>query len=409
MIRANCVPVRGCRFHPTDPVRSSNIYQLARYCSIILCTAVAALVALGLVMLASTSAWVRGFEEPYHFLTRQSAFAAAGLFCAVLAAWCPTEWLRKLTVWLYLLACILLALCFLPGIGVENYGAKRWIRVPVINQFQPSELAKIIVVVALAGWFARWQTEVTTFWRGFVLPGIIAGVPIGLIAAETDVGSALTLSAAAGAIFFCVGSRLRYSVPVACLMIAAASYYIMNDPVRSTRIEAWLDLENPEYALGTNMQQIRALYALGNGGPWGVGLGNGIEKFGTLTFAHIDFIFPVVGEELGLPATLGVVLCYVLIALAGLGIAMQALTVFNRCLALGLTCLIVVPAIQNIGVTTAMLPNDGLPLPFVSYGGTSLTISLAAVGMLVGIHRRSQTRALREFPLDPQTRLAVRL
>jgi cell division protein FtsW len=230
-----------------------------------------------------------------------------------------------------------------------------------------------------------------------------------LIAAETDVGSALTLSAAAGAIFFCVGSRLRYSVPVACLMIAAASYYIMNDPVRSTRIEAWLDLENPEYALGTNMQQIRALYALGNGGPWGVGLGNGIEKFGTLTFAHIDFIFPVVGEELGLPATLGVVLCYVLIALAGLGIAMQALTVFNRCLALGLTCLIVVPAIQNIGVTTAMLPNDGLPLPFVSYGGTSLTISLAAVGMLVGIHRRSQTRALREFPLDPQTRLAVRL
>ena len=367
------------------------------------------LVALGLVMLASTSAWVRGFEEPYHFLTRQSLMAAAGLVCAVIAAWCPTDWLRKSTVWLYLFACVLLALCFVPGIGIENFGAKRWIRLPVIGQFQPSELAKIIVVIALATWFARWQTEVGTFWRGFVLPGLIAGVPILLILCETDLGSTLTLSATAGAVFFCVGSRLRYSLPVACLLIAAAGWYVMNDPVRSTRIDAWLDLENPEYALGTNMQQIRALYALGNGGAWGVGLGNGVEKFGTLTFAHIDFIFPVVGEELGLPATLGVVSCFVLIAVAGVGIAMQALTVFNRCLALGLTCLIVVPAIQNIGVTTALLPNDGLPLPFVSYGGTSLVLSLAAVGMLVGIHRRSQIRVLSEFPLDAQKRLAVRL
>ena len=369
----------------------------------------AALVALGLVMLASTSAWVKGFEEPYHFLTRQSMMAAAGLFLAVLAAWCPVEWLRKSTVWLYLFACLLLVLCYIPGIGIESFGAKRWIRMPVIGQFQPSEMAKIVVIVALATWFARWQTEVTTFWRGFVLPGLIAGLPIALIAGETDVGSALSLSAATGAVFFCVGSRLRYSVPVACLLIAVAVWYVMNDPVRSARIDAWLDLENPVHQLDRGQQQWRSLLALGNGGPWGVGLGNGSEKFGTLTFAHIDFIFPVVGEELGLPATLGVVFCYVLIALAGVGIAMQALTVFNRCLALGLTCLIVFPAIQNMGVTTALLPNDGLPLPFVSYGGTSLTISLAAVGLLVGIHRRSQTRVLREFPLDPQTRLAVRL
>lgn len=382
---------------------------MARYCSIILCAAVAALVALGLVMMASTSAWVRGFEEPYHFLTRQSMMALAGLFLAVLAAWCPTEWLRKMAVWLYLLTCLMLVLCFVPGIGVETYGAKRWIRMPVIGQFQPSELAKIVVIIALATWFARWQTAIPTFWRGFVIPGMIAGVPILLIAAETDVGSALTLSAATGALFFCVGSRIRFMLPAACLVIALAALYIMNDSVRSLRIEAWLDLENPEHALGTNMQQIRSLYALGNGGPWGVGLGNGVEKFGTLTFAHIDFILPVVGEELGLPATLGVVLCYVLIAVCGVGIAMQAQSVFNRCLALGLTCLIVIPAIQNIGVTTAMLPNDGLPLPFVSYGGTSLMISLASVGLLVGIHRRSQARVPAEFPLTKQTRLAVRL
>jgi cell division protein FtsW len=145
------------------------------------------------------------------------------------------------------------------------------------------------------------------------------------------------------------------------------------------------------------MQQWRALLALGNGGPWGVGLGEGVEKFGTLTFAHIDFVFPVVGEELGLIATLGTVGCFALIAVAGLVIAMQAETLFDRCLALGLTCMIVVPAIVNIGVTTALLPNDGLPLPFVSYGGTSLVFSMAAVGLLVGVHRRTPSPAADDF------------
>lgn len=382
---------------------------MARHCSTILCAAVAALVALGLIMLASTSAWVRGMEEPYHFLTRQSMMVAAGLVAAVAAACIPLDKFRKLAPCLFVVALVLLVLCYIPGIGIENYGAKRWIKFPVIGSFQPSELAKVIVVICLAAWFARWQTEVHTFWRGFVAPGLIAGVPIVLIAGETDVGSALSLSVAVGAMLFCVGTRLRYLIPSAALLISGAVWYIMNDPVRWARVEAWLDLENPIHQLDRGMQQWRALLALGNGGPWGVGLGNGVEKFGTLTFAHIDFIFPVIGEELGLPFTLGVVFCYVLIAVAGCGIALQASHVFNRCLALGLTCVIVVPAIQNIAVTTALLPNDGLPLPFVSYGGTSLVFCLAAVGMLVGIHRSSHARVAREFPLTRQTRLAVRL
>jgi cell division protein FtsW len=382
---------------------------MTRHCSIILCAAVAALVALGLIMLASTSAWVKGIEAPYHFLSRQALMAAAGLVAAVGAVCCPPEKLRGLAPWMFAAACALLVLCYVPGIGISIFGSRRWIHAPFFGQFQPSELAKIVVVICLSAWFARWQTEVRTFWRGFILPGIIAGIPILLIAGETDVGSALSLSVAVGAILFCVGTRLRYTVPTALMLVGAAVWYVMNDEVRRARIDAWLDLENPVHQLDRGMQQWRALLALGNGGPWGVGLGNGVEKFGTLTFAHIDFIFPVVGEELGLPFTLGVVFCYVLIAVAGLGIALQANNVFNRCLALGLTCVIVVPAIQNIGVTTALLPNDGLPLPFVSYGGTSLVFSLAAAGMLVGIHRRSHVKAQREFPLNRQTRLAVRL
>ena len=382
---------------------------MARYSSALLCAAVAALVALGLIMLASTSAWVKGVEAPYHFLSRQTIMVVGGLIAAMVAARVPIENCRKLAPPLFIVCCVLLALCYVPGVGVSIFGSKRWIQVPLIGQFQPSEMAKIIVVICLAAWFARWQTEVHTFWRGFVLPGMIAGLPILLIAGETDVGSALSLSVAVGAILFCVGTRLIYAVPTALSVISAAAWYVYHDENRWGRIEAWLDLENPVHQLDRGMQQWRALLALGNGGPWGVGLGNGVEKFGTLTFAHIDFIFPVVGEELGLPFTLGVVLCYVLIAVAGCGIALQANTVFNRCVALGLTCVIVVPAIQNIAVTTALLPNDGLPLPFVSYGGTSLVFSLAAVGMLVGIHRRSHARITQEFPLTRQTRLAVRL
>lgn len=380
---------------------------MTRAAPIFLCFATAALTALGLTMLASTSMWVHGVEEPYLFLRKQATMAAVGLVAAVFAAWMPLHWLRKFAPWMLGFCCVLLSLCFVPGIGVELHGSSRWIHVPLLGQFQPSEPAKLVAVMAMAAWFARWQTEVHTFWRGFVLPGMVAGVPIVLIAAETDIGSALALSATAGALLFCVGTRLRYLVPTAVMVLTAASLYVVNNPNRWSRIEAWLDLEKHQSGFG--MQQYRGLLALGNGGPWGVGLGNGVEKFGTLTFAHIDFIFPVVGEELGLPCTLGAVLCYVMIAVAGVSIAVQASNVFNRCLALGLTCVIAVPAIVNIAVTTAVLPNDGLPLPFVSYGGTSLIFSLAAVGMLIGIHRRSPTVAHREFPLGREIRHAVRL
>ncbi len=382
---------------------------MTRHCSIILCTAVAALVVLGLIMLTSTGAWVKEDFSPYHFVSRQAMMVGFGLVAAVIAARFPLEILRKFAFWMLLGACVLLGLCFVPGIANPHWGSQRWIKMPLVGEFQPSEAAKIVIMLALAAWFARWQTEIHTFWRGFVIPGLIAGFPILLVAVETDVGSALSISAAVGAMMFCVGTRLRYALPPTLLAMVGAGWFIAHDVVRRARIDAWLDLENPVHQMDKGMQQWRALLALGNGGPWGVGLGNGVEKFGTLTFAYTDFIFPVVGEELGLPCTMGVVLCFVLIAVAGCGIALQATNIFNRCLALGLTCVIVVPAIQNIAVTTAMLPNDGLPLPCVSYGGTSLVFSLAAIGMLVGIHRRSHVRVAQEFPLTKQTRLAVRL
>jgi cell division protein FtsW len=380
---------------------------MQRSASIILCTAVAALVVLGLVMLTSTSAWVKNVEYEYKLLIRQSVMVGVGLVGACLISRVNPTWLRR--AWPVAMAgiCILLVLCFVPGFEKPQFGANRWIQLPGLGQFQPSEFAKIVVVVAMAAWFARWQTETRTFWRGFVIPGMIVAVPIGLIAIETDVGSALSLSVTAGAIFFCVGTRLFYLVPTALAGMAAAVWFVRSNENRWSRIEAWLDLEGTQ--LGKGMQQWRALLAFGNGGPEGVGLGNGSEKFGTLTFAYSDFIFPVVGEELGLPFTLGAVLCYVVIAVCGCSIAMQASTIFDRCMAIGLTCIVVVPAMVNIAVTTAAFPNDGLPLPFVSFGGTSLLISLGAIGMLCGIHRRSRPMDYRPLPVAGMRSYAVKL
>lgn len=382
---------------------------MSRSASIILCTAVAALVVLGLVMLASTSVWVKNVESEYFFVTRQARMLVLGLVGAVLLSRLDPIWLRKSWPFALMGLCVMLILCFAPGVGVAELGSARWIRIPGLGQFQPSELAKIVGVVALAGWFARWQTETHTFWRGFILPGILIGFPVGLIAIETDVGSALSMSVAAAAIFFVVGTRLLYLVPVALGGMTGAALFVHSNENRWSRIVAWMDLDNPYHQIRKGMQQWRALLAFGNGGPEGVGLGNGTEKFGTLTYAHIDFIFPVVGEELGLAFTLGTVLCYVVIAVAGCSIAMQASTFFDRCMAVGLTCVIVVPAMVNIAVTTAVLPNDGLPLPFVSFGGTSLLISLGAVGLLCGIHRRSRPMDYKPLPVAGLRSYAVKL
>lgn len=362
---------------------------MARYFHIILSTAVICLVALGLVMLASTSAWVGGTEDPYYFFWRQSMMAVAGILGALAIATIDPQRLRQTWVWIFLGGCLLLALCYVPGVALDINGERRWIHFPVVNRFQPSEVAKVTVMIALAGWFARWQTETHTLLRGFLVPAILLGIPFLLIFFETDMGTAVALGGAGVAVLFAAGSRLRYLVPV--MLVGSALFWlaVRSNENRWSRIEAWLNLDDPVHQINKGQQQWRALLAFGNGGVKGQGLGNGFEKFGHMPYAHTDFIFPNIGEELGLIGTLMTVLCYVVITIMGIGISVHATNVFNRCLALGLTAIIVVPAMINIAVTTAMLPNTGLPLPFVSYGGTNLVFTLVSVGLLCGIHRRT--------------------
>ena len=384
---------------------------MPRAAFIILIASVGLLTALGLTMLTSTSMWVPGVDNPYHFITRQSQMAVIGIVLCIAATFTPIDLLRRAAPTIWIATTILLALCFVPGIGVEIFGSKRWIQLPGLPQIQPSEFAKITIFLCIAAWYARWQTEIHTFWRGFVIPGIIAGIPIILILLETDAGTAIALAAAVAAIMFVVGSRTIYLTVAGIAGIAGAGFFLHADANRWARIQGWLNLHDPELSLGINFQHLRALYALGNGGPNGVGLGNSVEKFGTLTLAHSDFIYPVIGEELGLLGTLGVILLFALILLSGVAVALHAKPLFHRLLALGLTIVLVFPALMHIAVTTAMLPNDGVPLPFVSYGGTGLVFSFIAVGILCRIHRESAVEAqhFKTSPLARQVRLAVKL
>ncbi|YCM46758.1 putative peptidoglycan glycosyltransferase FtsW [Verrucomicrobiaceae bacterium 227] len=375
--------------------------------SIFLCLAVGALITMGLVILASASARWDASVSQYSYVFKQALWLGAGLVAMASMAILDYRILRRLAWPMFFVICVALALCFVPGIGDEAKGENRWIVLPVLGRFQPSEPAKLIVMVTLAAWFARYQAEIRSFKRGFVVPCLILGVPLMLILFETDMGTTAGLGAAGLIVLFIAGTKIRYlgtSVVVALFLL---TMLVQQDSHRMKRITAFWNLE--EYKEGAGWQQWLALEAFGNGGPEGLGLGNGIVKQMNFPEHHTDFIFPVIGEELGVFASMGVILCFVVILLAGLCIALNASDIFGRLLGIGVTCSIVIPAMMNVGVTTASLPNTGLPLPFVSYGGSNLVFTMAMVGVLLSILRRSKTAELAEIPVVKSKVLEVRL
>lgn len=381
---------------------------MGRKNAVFLCLAVIALVTLGLVMLTSTSVWDDDVDG-YSLVRKQAIWIILGVGGAVWISMVDYRKLAPYWIWLFVGACGLLVLCYVPGIGQEIKGESRWIKMPGMPQFQPSEMAKIVVIMALAAWYAHFQTEGRTFWKGFVWPCALLGIPSLLIFFEKDMGTAAALGAAGVAVMFAAGTRLWFLVPSAATVIGAATLVIMKNPERMGRVNALFDLESDKYRLGDGYQQLHGLYAFANGGISGAGLGNGIEKLGYLPEAHTDFIFPAIGEELGLWFTLGGVFCFVLIVIYGIAIAMNAKDIFGRLMAVGLTSIIVIPAMMNIGVCTAVLPNTGLPLPFISYGGTNLIFTLFAVGLLISIHRQSTFLTRAEMPVINEKKQCVRI
>ena len=310
-----------------------------------------------------------------------------GLFVCAVTAKLDYQLLKKVSLPLMILALIMLVAVLIPGVGVEVNGARRWVQLPG-TRFQPSEFAKIALIIALAHYCERKGRKMDTFKYGMLVPGLGMGLFLGLIFLEPDWGSTALLAVVCGLMLFLAGTKIRYmAVPVIGLM-AAGGYLLSQNTVRLNRIMSWLDPEGTKQGVG--YQAWQSLIALGSGGPTGLGLGNGRQKLGFVPEHQTDFIFSVIGEELGLIATMGVVVAFVLFVICGAFIALRSSDFFGFLLASGLTLLIGLQAFINIGVVTSTLPNKGLPLPFISRGGTNLVVMLFCVGVLLSIARFSR-------------------
>lgn len=370
------------------------------------------LIATGFVMLFSTAAHsVEGRGDALPVLKRQALWLVLGLIsCAVTAAVDYRFW-RRHAVAVFWVTVVLLSLCFVPGVGMELNGARRWISLKALGlpgvTGQPSELARLGIVISLAAWCARFRDQRKTFLRGFVLPLIVAGIPVGLIAAEVDLGAASLIFAVCVMIIYLAGTRVIYVLGTLALGGALLWGAIQMIPNRAARVEAFIqqytgkkeasgETKVSAEVSGRNYQGEQGLLAFGNGGLSGLGLGNSRQKHGYLPLPHTDFIFAILGEELGLAGCLSVVVLFVSFTISGALIALHAPDRFGKLLGFGLVGLVTGQAVINMGVTTGLLPNKGMPLPFISYGGSNLFFCLTAVGILLNVHRHG--RDLSEEP-----------
>lgn len=350
---------------------------------------VAALLALGLVMLYSSSMSQVGA----HYLMLQLIWCAFGFVFCVAATTLDYQLLRKFAWPIFLLAVLLLLAVLVPHLGRKINGARRWFDFHGVR-FQPSEYAKLALVIILAWYGHHCQRHMHTWNRGVVLPGILIVLVLGPVFVEPDRGTTILLATVGGAMLLLAGARWKYIVPPILLGMMALAISILFDPMRLRRIFSWWDLE--QHKDGVGYQAYQAMIALGSGGWTGLGLGNGRQKLGFVPEDHTDFILSIIGEELGLMATLFILLAFVIIVICGIYIALHARDTFGLLLGTGITLLIGLQAAINIGVVTSALPNKGLPLPFISYGGSNLMAMLACVGILFSIARHAQVRE--KFP-----------
>ena len=341
---------------------------------------VSALLALGLVMLYSATM----FHREGAFWGSQVLWCCIGLVVCLGAAMADYQVLKKISAPALVLALLLLVAVMLPGIGLERNGARRWLQLPGTT-FQPSEFAKLAVIIALAHYCERKGRKMGTFRYGLLIPGMVLALFLGLIFIEPDWGATALLATVCGLMLFLAGTKLRFMVPPVIVLGAAGGFLLSQNTVRLNRIMSWLDPEGTKQGVG--YQAWQSLIALGSGGTTGLGLGNGRQKLGFVPEHQTDFIFSVIGEELGLVATMGVVVAFVLFVVCGAYIAMRSRDFFGFLLASGMTLLIGLQAFINIGVVTSTLPNKGLPLPFISRGGTNLVVMLFCVGVLLSVAR----------------------
>ncbi len=355
---------------------------------IVIC--VAALVVLGLVVLFSASSPIKG--GPYAYLYKQFIFLAVAIAAGWVVAMVDLEQLRKFAWVVGVLALVALLFVLIPGIGIKVNGARRWIGFGGVR-LQVSEFAKLAMVFSLAHYLALNQSKLHDLLRGFIIPLGWIGLFSGLIILEPDFGAAFLLGTIGVVLLFLAGVRLKFLLPAIGSLLVLFALLVLFNPLRLQRVLSFLDPEANRQ--GTGYQPWQAMLAFAAGGVDGVGLGNGRQQNAFLPEAHTDYIFAIMGEEMGLIFTLTVVILFVTIFVAGLLHVRRAPNLFQFLLVTGALLLICLQAIINLGVVTSLLPSKGMALPFISAGGSNLLL----MGLLVGVIINSARTWERPTPL----------
>ena len=367
---------------------------------ILLSATVLGLVCFGLVMVFSTSSTTALLNDgdPLGLVIRQGMYALAGLAAFLVFTRMNPEGMRRLGPPALAIAGFLLLVVLVPSIGMTVNGSRRWISLGGIGQLQPSELAKLALALWIAQAVLRPPARITT-WKGLTPFLVVTGALGLLILIEPDMGTAVSFCAIAFAMLIVAGARLRHLGGLVAGGLVLATFAILLEPYRRERLFTFLDpWSDPN---GSGFQSVQAQVAIGAGGLHGVGLGGGVQKAFYLPEAHTDMILATVGEELGLIGVMAVLAAFGLFALAGYRIALGARDLHQQVLAAGLTTMVVMQAAINIGAVVGVLPVTGVPLPFVSFGGSSLIILLASTGILVNIGRRSHAHQSRLVAVAP--------
>jgi len=348
----------------------------------------AALLLVGIVMVTSASMSIaaKDFADPFYFLERQFIFAMAGLVLAWVMTRFPTELWHRYSLVLLVAALLLLVLVLIPGLGARVNGARRWLRIGVFN-FQVSELAKVLVLTWVCSYCVRKRTELETTLPGLLKPFgllVLSGL---LLLIEPDFGAAAVLFATGFAVLFIAGARLRYVLLLVSTAVVGFALLALTTPYRLKRLMIFLHPFDDPFNGGFQLTQ--SLIAIGRGSWFGVGLGSSVQKLFYLPEAHTDFVFAVLAEELGLVGVLGVIALFLGLVWRAFRISRLAARAglrFQAYLAMAFGVWLGLQAIVNIGVNMGVLPTKGLTLPLLSYGRSSLLVSLAWLGVVLRIY-----------------------
>ena len=346
------------------------------------------LVGIGIVMVysASSALALKKFGSGYYFLKKQAIFALLGIVVLVICRHFPYRLYRSLTYPFLVFAVILLVAIKFSGFGYSAGGSARWLRFGAFS-FQPSEFVRFALVIYLAYSMDKKKDKLQDFYVGFMPHILVLGILTALILIQPDFGSVLILGAITWIMLFVGGVRLLHLFSALMVILPILGYFMINAEYRIKRLMSFL---NPwKYPTDGGYQVVHSLMAFGTGGLWGTGIGKGYQKLFYLPEPHTDFIFSVIGEELGLLGVLVILGLYVLIFWRGVWIARNTEDSFGAFMAVGLTAAIGLQVCVNMGVALGLLPTKGLTLPFLSYGGSSLLMNMAAIGILMNIEAKN--------------------